>query len=687
MKKLYSILSLLLISVVAHAQPYETNPDFNRTRNWLFGDKIGLHFSPDTIIFTGSEMPPTEACAVLSDKEGNLLLYSNGEKIWDANHKVIHNGNLSLGNISSRMGAVFIFHEETPNNIYLLNTNEALSSNKELSINLIIKEADTFRVVYKDSVLQTNVCEAIAVVKSSNGSDAWIVTQEFNGSTFIAYRLTKTGLIYCPIFSNTKSYVGGHNTAALSAMKFSVDGKYLIKSNTLVPTPTKTIELYKFDNEKGTFDFLYSLDSFKSAVHGLNFSKSLNNLYVIERDHFVNIFSFNPEDSSYTANSKRQFQLNGYQHLGMFKYEIQNLTYSENLALAVLDSAYLPIFEDNEIIDSINAIDKGIYLEGRSATLGLPNFNQSYFYTPSINFTFKLNCITNTMQFNGQDTFQANTHNWVICKQGNSVITADTKAPLIEFADSGTYNVRYIATIGSRSDTVTKEITILPKINQNFLGNDTGWCDQLGASLTLQAPSGMHCYEWSNGSTSNEIIVDTTGSYFVKITTPNFCVLHDTINITIDLTPEKPIIYQNHDTLKTDAIARGYQWYRNNQPIGANNSYLKIYDTGIYYLSITSNTGCLSQSDTLLVYRVGTKAIEILDYKVYPNPFNDEFVIEMKEKSEIQITAYNSIGQEVFTAITNDNLFKINTSQWNQGVYFMEITQSNGIKQVIKLIK
>jgi hypothetical protein len=165
MKKLYSILSILLLCTTAHAQPYETNPDFNRTRNWQFGDGIGLHFTPDTVLFTGSMMPPTEACAVHTDQDGNLLLYSNGEKIWDANHKVIHNGDLSLGHYSSRQGSVFVFHEDNPDNIYLFNTNYSLSNN-ELSYNLIKKEADTFRIVFKDSVLQNSMSEPIAVVRA-----------------------------------------------------------------------------------------------------------------------------------------------------------------------------------------------------------------------------------------------------------------------------------------------------------------------------------------------------------------------------------------------------------------------------------------------------------------------------------------------------------------------------------------
>ncbi|MCZ2129060.1 MAG: T9SS type A sorting domain-containing protein, partial [Bacteroidia bacterium] len=565
---------------------------------------VGLRFDPDTIYTVPSNMVSSEAVTVHSDQDGNLLLYSNGEKIWNANHEVIHNGNLILGNMSSNLGSVFVFHEDNPDYIYLFNTNWATSTNKELSFNLIVREADTFRVVFKDSVLQTNICEAIAVVKADNGRDIWIVTHVFNGSNFVAYRLTQEGLIPCPVTSASKSYIGGNNSAAVFPMTFSSNGKYLIKSNTLVPIPIKTIELYQFDNKKGMFDFLYSLDSLKGLVHGINFSKSYNNIYAIERDYFVNTFSFNPNDSDYTANSKKQFQIKGYSYLGMFKYEIQNLPYTEQLALSILDSTHLAIFNENA--DSINVIDKGIFLGGNNSAAGLPNFNQSYYYTPSINFTMKLNCVSNAIQFHGQDTFSATSHDWLITKQGATPITDNIKNPLIEFTDTGIYEVRYIASNGSRSDTITKTIDILPKINPNFLGSDTGWCENSNASVTLHAPSGMHCYQWSNGSTSTSITADTAGVYIAKITTPNFCVLYDTLIISIDTLPHTEADFlgdnlhwcENSDSsviLKAPDGFASYQW-----STGDTTQEIEADTAGKYWVRAATVNGCFI-ADTLVI--------------------------------------------------------------------------------------
>lgn len=421
-------------------------------------------------------------------------------------------------------------------------------------------------------------------------------------------------------------------------------------------------------------------------IQGVNFSKK-NNIYIIERDGYINVFNFHPNDSTATIISQRKLQLQGFVKFNMFKSEVLNLTYGNKLAINVDDSTFLGLLFDDLNLDSLILIDKGISLNNNPASLGLPNFNQSYYYTPSINFSMKLNCVNNTILFQGQDTFQANSHNWEINKEGGTLMTASIKNPLIEFEDSGIYSIRYIASNGSRSDTITKEVVVYPKIKKKFLGNDTGWCEQIGASLTLQTPNGMHCYEWSTGETTPQITIDSIGTYIAKITTPNFCVLYDTINIFIDSLPDSPVIYQNHDTLKTDVIVKGYQWYKNNQPIGTNGNFLKLTDTGVYHLEITSNAGCKNQSDTLHVYRVGIYNIEKLNIVVYPNPFNDELIVEKEKDNMLEIIVFNSLGQQILKTMHINHTESINTAEWNQGIYFMEITQSNGIKQVIKLIK
>jgi hypothetical protein len=680
MRKLTFILLYLFFSSILNAQPYETNPDFNRTRNWHFGYGTGLFFTLDSIFQVPSNFNTSEASSVHSDINGNLLLYSNGEKIWNANHEIIPNGILSLGHNSSNLGSVFVFHEDNPDNIYLFNTNFNQSTNKEFSINLILFEEDTFRVIFKDSVVLNNVCEPIAVVKADNGKDLWIIVHEFGTNNLYSYLLTEKGITSCPVVSQSFSTPIGSPHAAFFSMVFSSDGKYMARTNTNQDfSITKRVELYSFHLGNGKLQFLYSLESVNYFVRGLRFSGDNKRLYVVERDSGVSIFKFNPIDSLETVRSLKKITLNGN------SFSIQNMPYHFGTALSRLDTfTYMDFILHDVNSDTIVILEKKIDLNSFATGVAFPNFNQSYFHTPSINFTTKLSCVENIIQFYGQDTFDANNHNWEINKQGGSVMTANVKNPYIEFEDTGVYEIRYIASNGSRSDTLTKEIIILPKIEKDFLGNDTGWCENIETSLVVQSPEEMHCYEWSTGETTSQITVDTTGIYWVKMTTPNFCVIYDTIILTLDSVPAKPLIYQENDTLRTDATTKGYQWYRNDVLMG-NMPYLKISDTGIYQLKITTTGGCEVYSDTLHVYRVGIAELhEQNNIKIYPNPFDNKLFIEVEEKADLELT--NNIGQVLLKEIVSNNKI-LDTQHLNQGIYFIKVITPNGTIYNYKLVK
>jgi hypothetical protein len=59
----------------------------NQTNYWFFGENAGLNFNttPPTVI-TNSNMKTFEACSSISDKNGNLLFYTNGGSFTTLNY-------------------------------------------------------------------------------------------------------------------------------------------------------------------------------------------------------------------------------------------------------------------------------------------------------------------------------------------------------------------------------------------------------------------------------------------------------------------------------------------------------------------------------------------------------------------------------------------------------------------------
>ncbi|MFN8293603.1 MAG: gliding motility-associated C-terminal domain-containing protein [Chitinophagales bacterium] len=67
------------------------------------------------------------------------------------------------------------------------------------------------------------------------------------------------------------------------------------------------------------------------------------------------------------------------------------------------------------------------------------------------------------------------------------------------------------------------------------LGNDTSFC--FGNSATLTAPAGYTQYLWSNGDTSQGIVVDSSSTYSVTVTNAAGCTASDAVNITVFANP------------------------------------------------------------------------------------------------------------------------------------------------------
>src|SRR5690349_21848087 len=95
MKCLPVILLVLIALTKVHAQS-------KRANYWYFGYESGIDFSSgQPVSDPKSKLKSIEGSCTMADTSGNLLFYSNGEKVWDKNHVVMPNGNNILGNESA----------------------------------------------------------------------------------------------------------------------------------------------------------------------------------------------------------------------------------------------------------------------------------------------------------------------------------------------------------------------------------------------------------------------------------------------------------------------------------------------------------------------------------------------------------------------------------------------------------
>ncbi|MEO8149378.1 MAG: hypothetical protein ABI723_17160, partial [Bacteroidia bacterium] len=158
---------------------------------------------------------------------------------------------------------------------------------------------------------------------------------------------------------------------------------------------------------------------------------------------------------------------------------------------------------------------------------------------------------------------------------------------------SGNYSVLVTDTNGcSNADTINVVINPLPFVQ---LGNDTSTCN---IPITLDAGTGNVSYQWSNGTTTQTIIVSVTANYSVVVTDNNGCSNNDTVNVIVN---PLPIVVLGNDTstcnipITLDAGVGNvsYQWSN-----GATTQTIIASANANYSVIVIDGNGC-SNNDTV----------------------------------------------------------------------------------------
>ena len=171
-----------------------------------------------------------------------------------------------------------------------------------------------------------------------------------------------------------------------------------------------------------------------------------------------------------------------------------------------------------------------------------------------------------------------------------------------------------------------------------------------------------------------------SGNYKIQITEPNG--YSYTTPVGIDLIfyslPETPTITQDVNTLISSATD-GNQWYDTNGIIeGATGQYFNPEISGDYYVIVTNDNDCSSQSEIYDFVYTNIASISFNNYaKVFPNPTTGIINIELLQtKNEnIQIEITNIVGQTILSNSYNstEKDIQIDISNYATGNYIITI--------------
>jgi len=268
----------------------------NQGNIWYFGHHAGLDFNGGNPIVlqngqtTFTSCPMTchaEGTSVLSDSNGDLLLYTNGEKIWNRFHQVLPNGDGLLGGASSTQSSLILPLPGSNQFFYVFTTDDFFNGNLENGLRYSVVDVcrnDGLGDVVQD---QKNVplidltAEKLTAVKHSNGLDYWVITHKYFSDAFYAFHLSSSGVSE-PIISHVGSVhpTGLQNLgAAIGQMKASPNGEKLAVVN--ANCDNCIAEYFDFDAATGIVSNPVDIHHDDFAHHyGVSFSSDNSKLYL-----------------------------------------------------------------------------------------------------------------------------------------------------------------------------------------------------------------------------------------------------------------------------------------------------------------------------------------------------------------------------------------------------------------------
>lgn len=485
-----------------------------QAKNWLFGNAVGLVFNTSSISLTSGAITTTLGCSSISDNQGNLLFYSDGQTVYTASHTVMANGTGLNGTADQ---SALIIKQPGSANLYYLFTTSTQSNVAGLSYSIIdmtLASGAGSVTVKNASVMNGSGSGKLTAGKHCNGTDVWVVSSNSVGTN--AYLLTSNGISANAVTSTFASTSRG-------TLKISPNSKR-IATAALGSAPSAMIA--QFDNATGAISsptnlFVYNLTpNSTDGPYGIEFSADGSKLYyyswqgctLLQYDLCTSITSgtcigsYQGETLTSELNTKKTLQLGPDKKIYMTLGGSYSATATGSNVLGVINAP-------NQLGNACNFSHNGLSLGTYTSGWGLPNFPGYYFEMKPGGF------ISHTANIQSCTTVSFSTGNvcsgtgytltgllWNFGDPGSASNTSTLVSPNHQFSSTGTYTVkliRYFSDCNNTTDTVYKTISVTqPTLS---VITSSAPCAVNISTASVAGGSGSYSYTWSPGNYSTAV--------------------------------------------------------------------------------------------------------------------------------------------------------------------------------------
>ncbi|NPD47898.1 PKD domain-containing protein, partial [Lentimicrobium sp. S6] len=527
--------SCSLLTIILTLSPLNSTAQ-KEAHNWYFGNNAGITFNtvPPSLL-PSSNMSIEHGSTTFSDKQGNLLFYTNGDFIRNMHRTPMENYTTShyfSGAITNSLSIPF--HNDSTK-YHLFNVSTGNSKSNKTNFGLFHSIIEPYynngigRVTIRDDFIFGTTYEKMAITKHANGKDWWLLIHEFASNKFLSFLIDENGLNSTPVISEIGYTIPNIERVTKGYLRFSPNGKYCAIA---YPFESDIMELLKFNNETGKLSDVLTFTNFQDPF-GLEFSPDNSKLYVtsvLQEEQTppdtifqLDISSYNLQDIS---NSKTMIHTSGdeiYDRLGGLQ-----MGPDQKLYFAIFYGDYIGVINQPNLTGlACDVNHNGVYLGGGSnkCDKGLPFFPQNYL-NPA-DFSFISNCAGNPIPFTLTNSDNITSVSWDF---GDGETSTETN-PIHTYNNPGTYQVLLEVVFNGTiyNDSRNIEITGGPifTITPSSLE-----CE--GEDMQLSAPTGYSSYEWSNGGTTASTTVNSSGTYTCIINDNGGCLSSESYDLVMN---------------------------------------------------------------------------------------------------------------------------------------------------------
>ncbi len=273
---------------------------------------------------------------------------------------------------------------------------------------------------------------------------------------------------------------------------------------------------------------------------------------------------------------------------------------------------------------------------------------------------------------------------------GNTWSTSATTNS-INVTTSGTFSVTYTDGSGCSASSTPIVVTVnanpaAPTITPS---GATTFCDGDGITLTSSQASGNL---WSTGATSNAIVVSTADSYTVTYTDGNGCsATSSTTVVTVNATPTVTMtplgtVCENHNPSVLSGGSPAGGIYSGNG-VSAGNFDPGAAGVGTHTITYTyiDGNGCegMATEDITVDGCASIEENQLTGVSVYPNPTDNKLFIKFNGDFNFEIL--DTRGRVIENGSGSD-VTELNTTDYNAGVYFIQVT-SESLNTIVRIVK